>query len=63
MSKKLKVGVVGAGNIFKMAHAPVLAEHPEIEWIAICDLVPEKAEAVAGREGFLRACGRAARTN
>lgn len=52
MSNKLKLGVIGSGNIFRTAHAPVLAEHPEVEMIAICDIVPEKAAALAEKLGI-----------
>lgn len=42
-SNTLKVGVIGAGNIFKSAHAPALTSHPEIEIVALCDTNEERA--------------------
>ncbi len=47
MSRKLKVGIVGTGNIFRSAHEPLLFGHPEIELVAVCDLVVAKAQRVA----------------
>jgi predicted dehydrogenase len=47
MKKKLKLGVVGAGGIFKHAHAPAWLAHDEIEIIAISDPVKAAAEAFA----------------
>jgi Predicted dehydrogenases and related proteins len=47
MTKKLKLGVVGAGLIFKYAHAPAWLVHHEIEIVAICDTNKAAAEAFA----------------
>ncbi len=47
MTKKLKLGIVGAGGIFKHAHAPAWLAHPEIEIVAISDPVKSAAEAFA----------------
>lgn len=47
LTKKLKLGVVGAGNIFKNTHVPAWSTHPDIEIFAICDVIKEKAEALA----------------
>lgn len=52
MSQKLKVGIIGTGNIFRSAHAPLLADHPEIELVAACDIDIAKAERVAGELGI-----------
>jgi len=45
MADKLKVGVVGCGGIFKFAHKDAWKNHPEAQIVALCDIVPEKAEA------------------
>ena len=47
MTEKLKLGIVGAGGIFKHAHAPAWLAHPEIEIVAISDPVKSAAEAFA----------------
>lgn len=52
MSKKLKVGVVGAGGIFQWGHSSTLTSHPELELYAICDIVQSKAEAAAKQHGI-----------
>ena len=52
MSKKLKLGVVGIGNIFKWAHAKPLLAHPDVEIVALCDILPERAEAFAKEHGI-----------
>lgn len=47
MGKKLKLGIIGTGNIFQKHHAPAWASHPEIELVAVYDAVQEKSEALA----------------
>lgn len=45
--QKLRFGIVGTGGIFQWAHLPALKDHPEVEIVALCDIVPEKAEKFA----------------
>ncbi|WP_235439909.1 Gfo/Idh/MocA family protein [Paenibacillus sp. DMB20] len=52
MSRKLKLGVVGTGNIFRSAHLPAWLEHPEIEVVALCDVVQERAQKLADEHGI-----------
>ncbi|ALS28001.1 oxidoreductase [Paenibacillus sp. 32O-W] len=48
MSKqKLKLGIIGAGGIFKYVHGPAWAQHPEVEFTAVCDVNRERAEEAA----------------
>ncbi|WP_168122354.1 Gfo/Idh/MocA family oxidoreductase [Paenibacillus sp. HB172176] len=47
MIVKLKIGIVGTGGIFRGAHAPLLANHPEIEIVAACDSDEAKAKKIA----------------
>ena len=47
MTAKLRVGVVGAGFIATRGHIPAFKRHPQTEVAAICDLVAERARAVA----------------
>ena len=44
--KRLRVAVVGAGNI-GTTHARVYHGHPQVDLVAICDIMVEKAEAAA----------------
>ena len=52
MSKKLRVGVIGAGGIATNVHMPSLAEIDNCEVVAICDLRIEKANKLAEKYGL-----------
>lgn len=47
MDRKLKIGLIGAGGIAAHAHMPGYAKMDNVEIVAICDIKPEKAEALA----------------
>ncbi len=48
MSKKLRVGIIGAGNIATGAHLPAYQNLLDrVEIVAIADIVPERAKAAA----------------
>ncbi|MBQ8402013.1 MAG: Gfo/Idh/MocA family oxidoreductase, partial [Clostridia bacterium] len=48
MAKKLKVGIIGAGNIATSAHLPSYQKLTDlVEVVAIADIVPERAKAAA----------------
>ena len=47
MSKKVRVGVIGAGYIADSVHLPSLTEIENCEVVAICDLFEEKAKNMA----------------
>lgn len=52
--EKLKVGIIGCGGIANGKHMPALSKIPEVEMVAFCDIVPERAEKAAeefGAEG------------
>ena len=49
-SKKLKVGIIGTGWIAE-AHMEALLECPDVEIVALADLIPGKAERFAARYG------------
>lgn len=51
MSRKLKLGVVGTGNIYKGAHAAAWTAHPEVEIAAFCDANLDSAKTLADRHG------------
>ncbi len=44
MERKLKVGVVGCGEIAQISHIPYLLESPHYDVGAICDLSPTVVE-------------------
>ncbi len=48
---KVKVGVIGCGSIAKHRHLPEYHAHPNVDIIAVCDCVPERAQAVAQTYG------------
>lgn len=53
MANKLRVGIVGAGNIATTAHLPSYMELTDIvEVVAIADIVPERAQAAAEKFGI-----------
>lgn len=47
MAKKMRVAVIGCGQIARHLHIPDYSFCPEAEIVALCDLLPEKAEALA----------------
>ncbi len=55
MSEKVKVGVIGCGNI-SGAYLPTDRRFDWVEIVAFADLVREKAEAKAAEHGSARAC-------
>ncbi len=46
----LRFALVGAGNL-GTAHARYLSENPDAELVAVCDVLPEKAAALAAKHG------------
>src|SRR5688572_29213923 len=46
----LKFALIGAGNQGKI-HARFLDEHPQAQLVAVCDMMPEKAESLAAQFG------------
>lgn len=49
--KKIKVGIIGCGGIANGKHLPVLAKMPDVEIVAFCDLIQERAEEAAKKYG------------
>jgi predicted dehydrogenase len=47
MSKKLRIGILGAGGISQLVHIPILKKHKNAELVAIADIEYEKAASVA----------------
>jgi len=54
MSKIVKVGIIGAGSIARVAHIPGYQAQADVEVIALCDNVPGKAAGVAQELGIPR---------
>ena len=46
-SGQVKVGIIGAGGIARSVHLPSLAEMDDVKVTAICDIVAERAAALA----------------
>jgi len=43
-NQKLRVGIVGAGNIVRARHLPALKKHPEVEIVAVSNSTYESSE-------------------
>jgi predicted dehydrogenase len=50
MDKKLKIGIVGCGSIANAKHMPSLTKLGDVEMVAFCDVVIERAQAA--KENF-----------
>ena len=49
--EKLKIGIIGCGNIANGKHMPSIAKLNNVEMAAFCDIIPERAEAAARKFG------------
>ena len=49
--RKLRVGIIGCGGIANGKHMPALAQIAEVEMVAFCDIIPERAEKAAEKFG------------
>jgi predicted dehydrogenase len=54
MSKTLKVGVVGCGQIAQIAHIPYILELPFLELVAVCDISNKVVESVGALYGITK---------
>lgn len=45
--EKLRVGVIGAGGIARSVHLPSLRDMDDVEVVAICDIIEDRAAAMA----------------
>lgn len=48
---KLKVGIIGCGGIANGKHMPALSEVKEVEMVAFCDIIVERAEEAKAKFG------------
>ena len=44
MANKLKAGIIGCGGIANGKHMPALKKVPNVEMVAFCDIIVERAE-------------------
>lgn len=51
---KVKIGIIGAGNIAQSAHIPAYLKRDDVELTAVCDINEERAKEVAARYGIPR---------
>lgn len=52
MAGKYKVAALGTGNIWRWAHQQAWVDHPDVEVVAVCDIVEDKAQTVAEELGI-----------
>jgi predicted dehydrogenase len=52
MSKKIKVGVVGIGGIGRGTHLEAWMTNPDVEVVAVCDIIRERAEKAAQKHNI-----------
>ena len=48
---KVRVGIIGCGGIANGKHLPGLKSVPEVEMVAFCDIIVERAEAACKQYG------------
>ena len=52
MADKIRIGLIGAGGIFRSRHFPGLAKIDEAEVVAICNRSEESGRKIAGEFGL-----------
>ncbi|BBH19397.1 oxidoreductase [Paenibacillus baekrokdamisoli] len=55
MVKKLKAAIIGCGGIAFEKHFPALSKLNELEMVAFCDIIVDKAERAAAKHGAIGA--------
>lgn len=55
MKDQIRVGIIGAGGIARAAHLPGYQALDDVQVIAVCDVMPERAEAFAQEHGIPKA--------
>ncbi len=51
MEKKLRIGIIGCGGIANGKHMPNLAKLSNVEMVAFCDIIEERAVEAAEKYG------------
>lgn len=49
---KIRIGLIGAGNIAQNAHIPAYLKQSDVELVGVCDLKEERAKEVAKKYGM-----------
>ena len=49
---KVRIGIIGCGGIANNKHMPALSKLPDVEMVAFCDIVVERAEKAAKKFGI-----------
>ena len=49
--EKIKVGIIGCGGIGNNKHLPALSRNKNVEVVAFCDIIRERAEESAEKYG------------
>lgn len=49
--EKHRIGIIGCGGIANGKHMPTLAKMKDVEMVAFCDLIPERAEEACKKYG------------
>lgn len=49
--KKIRIGIIGCGGISENKHLPALKKMPEVELVAFCDIIEERATKLAQKFG------------
>lgn len=49
---KVRIGLIGAGNIAQNAHIPAYLKQDDVELVAVCDLKEDRAKGVAEKYGM-----------
>ena len=52
MSNPIRIGIIGAGEIFRLRHFPALAKIDDAKVVAICNRSAESAAAIANEFGL-----------
>ena len=47
MEKTLKIGIIGCGGIANVKHLPALEKISNVQMVAFCDIIRERAEEAA----------------
>jgi len=55
MKDKIRIGIIGAGNIARNAHIPAYLKQDNVEVAGICDSNEERAKEIAGKFGIRHA--------
>ena len=51
MERTVRIGIIGCGGIANGKHMPSLAKLKNVEMVAFCDIIPERAEKAAKQYG------------